>query len=309
MRRAQLRLLLGGLTVSFVVSVLVFTPYAHAAQKTLTWVGCGISKKAFMAEIAQAYEKKTGVKIVLQGGGATKGIRKVALREVDIGGSCRDLIYHPQMMSPITPERYVTMHPVAWDALVVIVHKDNPVTDITLEQIRDLYKGKIRNWKELGGNDAPIKVYARKGKISGVGRSIRELVFANYDEEFTVDETVPSSGPLEKAIVKEPDSIGITGYSSAKRRDVRMLRVEGIEPSYEKIKAGGYMLYRPLYLVTPMGLDSNKDVSDFVAFVRSEEGKKILRKAGTVPYEDAIPTWLKYLSKRQVATGAIPTSE
>ncbi len=298
-----------GLAVGVVVLALLLSTGVQAAGKTLTWVGCGISKKAFMAEIAQAYEKKTGIKIVLQGGGATKGIRKVALREVDIGGSCRDLIYQPQMMSPIDKERYVTMHPVAWDALVVIVHKDNPVTDITLEQIRGLYKGKIRNWKELGGKDAPIKVYARKGKISGVGRSIRELVFSNYDEEFVVNETVPSSGPLEKAIVKEPNSIGITGYSSAKRRKVKMLHVEGIEPSYEKIKAGGYMLYRPLYLVTPMGLHVSQEVNDFIAFIRSDEGKSILRKAGTVPYEDAIPTWLKYLSKRQVATGGIPTSE
>jgi len=287
------------------VGLLAVTTLAGADGKTLTWVGCGISKQAFMAEVAAAYEKKTGIKIKLQGGGATKGIRQVAGRQVDMGGSCRDVIHQPGGMSPISDERYVTMHPVGWDALVVIVHPKNPVTNITLDQIKRLYKGEITNWRELGGKDEPLTLYVRKGKISGVGRSIRELVFSNYDEEFTGGKVVNSSGPLEQAIQTEENAIGITGYSSAKRRKVKMLSLEGIEPKYDKIASGGYMLYRPLYLVTPMGIHVKPEIQGFIDFLRSEEGKKILRTAGTVPYEDAIPTWLKYLSKRQVATGGI----
>ena len=66
-----------------------------AVKRVLTWAGCGISKKAFMAELAKGYEKKTGVKIKLQGGGATKGIRTVASRENDLGGSCRQTLVNP----------------------------------------------------------------------------------------------------------------------------------------------------------------------------------------------------------------------
>jgi len=176
------------------------------AGKTLTWVGCGISKKAFMTELAAAYEKKTGVKIDIQGGGATRGIREVAANNADMGGSCRYKI------DSEGKERGAVLEPVAWDALVVIVHPDNPVENITFDQIRGVYLGKITNWKELGGNDAPIRLLARKGKISGVGRALRKLVFADYNQEFKATEFVKSSGPLEKAVVKDVNAIAVTRH-------------------------------------------------------------------------------------------------
>lgn len=272
-----------------------------AQTDTLTWVGCGISKTGFMAEMAEAYYRKTGINIVIQGGGATKGIRMVSAGEADLGGSCRDVITHPIMISPISEERWARMNPVAWDALAVIVHKDNVVTDISLEQVRDLLKGRISNWTELGGADAPVEVYVRDGKISGVGRTIRELVFSNYNEEFVATHVMPSTGPLEQAIEKNPNGIGITGISSARRRDVGILRLDGVAPTYDRIRDGGYGLYRPLYLVTPMKVDIKPEIADFLAFVRSEDGKEVMRKVGTVPHEDAIPTWLKYLERREAA--------
>ncbi|NOZ11928.1 MAG: phosphate ABC transporter substrate-binding protein [Gammaproteobacteria bacterium] len=299
---------IAGPTLVLVGLGLIFAPLLNgqsisAAEKVLTWAGCGISKKAFMSEIATAYEKKTGVKIDLKGGGATKGIRQVASGKVNIGGSCRDLIHTENGISPIPPERGVRMQPVAWDALVIIVHKDNPLSDISLKQIRQLYTGKITNWSQLGGNNAPVELYIRKGKISGVGRSIRELVFQDFDQEFVARHIMPSSGPLEKGIAKNINGIGISGFSSARKRDVKMLKVEGIEPSFAMIKDGGYMLYRPLYLVTPMRAKKDEEIAKFVAYVRSEEGKIIIRNAGTVPFEDAIATWLKMLKTRQIAVG------
>jgi phosphate transport system substrate-binding protein len=278
-------------------------PASAAEQKTLHWVGCGISKKAFMAELAAAYEKKTGIKIVLEGGGATKGIRQVSARQVQLGGSCRHTLENAGTISPVPEERRVIMTPVAWDALAVIVNKDNPVKDISLEQIRKIYKGQLTNWKELGGNDAPIELYVRKGKISGVGRTARELIFANYDEEFVGTYVVKSSGPLEKGIVKNLNGIGITGVSSARKRDVKILTLEGKEPSYENIASGGYLLYRPLYVVTHLQ-DRDPAVKNFVTFAHSEEGKQVIRSVGTVPYEDAIPLWLKYLDQQQRALAA-----
>ncbi|MFW2439634.1 MAG: phosphate ABC transporter substrate-binding protein [Arenicellales bacterium] len=272
---------------------------AYSQDKTLTWVGCGISKKAFMKEMAEAYYKKTGTKIILEGGGATKGIRMVSEGKADIGGSCRDVIHHSYLASPIKEERWANMNPVAWDALAVIVHKDNVVSDISLQQIKDLYKGKITNWSQLGGANQPIDLYIRKGKISGVGATIRELIFRNYTEEFIAKHTMPSSGPLEKGIEKNSAGIGITGISSARRRDVKILKLDGIAPVYEQIRDGKYALYRPLYLVTPLATDVKPEVMDFHRFVMSDEGKAVMRKVGTVPHEDALPIWLIYLEKRE----------
>lgn len=284
-------------TMGGMANLVVGTGIAQAAPaKTLTWAGCGISKKAFMGEMATAFEKKTGIKIDLKGGGATRGIREVSDGTRDIGGACRHTLDSGSAFGSHPLERRVRMDPVAWDALVVLVHKDNPVENITLPQLRQVYLGKITNWKQLGGNDAPIELFVRNGKNSGVGRTVRELIFANYDQEFAKSaKVVKSTGPLEKAIeTTAVNGIAISGVSSARKRKVKLLKLEGKEPSYENVQSGDYLLYRPLYLVTHLE-NSDKDVKRFSQFVHSGEGRKIMRAVGTVPYEDAIHLWLRYL--------------
>ncbi len=267
-----------------------------AATNQLNWAGCGITKKAFMAELARAYEKKTGVKVNISGGGATKGIRNATRGSIDIGGACRVAMdKHPE-------ERNAYQIPVAWDALAVIVNKKNPVNSISFEQLQGVYLGKITNWKELGGHNAKIELYVRRGKFSGVGRTLRELVFANYNQTFpAATHVTKSSGPLEKGIVKNVNGFGTTGISSAKRRDVKILKLEGKAPTFENIKKGHYVLYRPLYLVTK-GRSSSPEVKKFIKFALSREGMKIIRKAGTVPYADAIGLVMKQVEQAERAS-------
>lgn len=266
--------------------------FAKTAGDNLVWAGCGITKKAFMAELAKAYEKKTGIKVNLQGGGATKGIRNAMQGTIDIGGACRPIIEgHPE-------ERSAYQVPVAWDALAVIVHPKNPVDSITLQQLQGIYTGKYKNWRELGGWDRPIELYVRQGKFSGVGRTLRELVFANFNQEFPgARHVVKSSGPVEKGIEQNAIGIGTTGISSAKRRKVKLLKLNGKDPSYENIKNGSYVLYRPLYLVTSGKASSSKKVKDFITFALSREGREIIRKAGTVPYSDAMGLVMKQIEQ------------
>jgi phosphate transport system substrate-binding protein len=245
------------------------------------WAGCGITKKAFMAELATAFEKKTGVVVDLKGGGATKGIRETAKLRVDFGGSCR------MTLPDADPsELHATLTPVAWDALAVIVHKSNKVDSLTTNQVKGIFKGTITNWKQVGGPDAPILLYVRNGKLSGVGYTIRQYLFQNSDEDFVASESVRSSGPLEKAVEKLPNAIGITGISSARKRNVKVIGFDGKVPSYENVKDGKYGLYRPLYLVSSPS--PSKNVKAFIDFALSEEGKKIIRANKTVPYSDAL---------------------
>lgn len=287
-------------SLSFLLSLSLHS--VTAAPKTLTWAGCGISKKAFMKEVAKAFEKKTGVKIDLKGGGATRGIREVSSHKRDLGGSCRYTLENPQTLATHNEERRIKMDPVAWDALVVLVHKTNPVNNITLANLRKVYEGKITNWKQLGGKNAPIQLFYRKGKISGVGRTVRELIFADYDKDFTKNATVvKSSGPLEKGIQgKAVNGIGVSGISSARKRKVKILSIEGKKPTYKNIKDGSYLLYRPLFLVTHLQ-NQDPDVRAFTSFVHGREAENIMRKAGTVPYGDAIHLWLKYLTQVEKA--------
>lgn len=277
--------------------LLVSTQTSLAAEQppTLRWVGCGISKKAYLTSLAKAYEKKTGVHIDIQGGGATRGIRDVAAGTADIGGSCRRHLWNAQ------EERGVTMIPVAWDALVVITNESNPVTDISMDDLRKVYLGEITNWKDLGGPDQPIHLFAREGKISGVGRTTRKLLFDNYEQEFAANRFFPSSGPLEQEIEVDANAIGITGVSSARKRKVKILDLNEKSPSYENVKAGNYLLYRPLYLAYNANSPNADIIKDFIRYADSAEGREVIRSNGTVPYLEGLNLMKKKLQESRRA--------
>ena len=266
----------------------LFVPWPAASEdlgqdKTLTWAGCGITKKSFMKELAAAFTERTGIRVDIEGGGAARGLRDTADRRIDFGGSCR------MALPDLDPrEFHVLTHPVAWDALVVIVHPGNPVDGITSDQLREVYTGKITNWKALGGPDHEIELYVRKGFSSGVGYALRQYLFQNTQQKFvtTKDRIKRSSGPIEKAVEANPYAIAVTGVSSARKRKVKILDLDGKTPSFENVKAGRYKLYRPLYLVTTP--NPSPEVKEFVEFAYSEAGKRILRANQVVPYYDAL---------------------
>ncbi len=261
---------------------LSFTLSPHAADEnnTLSWAGCGITKKAFMKELAAAYTDKTGVQISLEGGGATRGIRDTVAGKLDMGGTCR-----MSLPGSEKSELYASLHPVAWDALAVIAHPSNVVNNLSMQQIRAIYTGKITNWKQVGGRDAEINLYIRRGKISGVGYAIRQYIFKDSGMEFKSSHVSKSSGPLEKACEKDPDAMAITGISSARKRKVKILNFDGKSPTFENVKNGNYGLYRPLYLVTSPR--PSRLAKDFIKFASSNEGRAIIRENNTVPYLDA----------------------
>lgn len=276
--------------ITITTSILCFTASVFLtpvmAQDTnpdnnLVWAGCGITKKAFMQELANGFEQKTGIEFKLEGGGATRGVRDAAKLKVDVGGSCRITLPNTD-----SSELHVTMNPVAWDALAIIVHPSNPVSTLTMDQIRNIYEGKVNNWNQLGGPDKALKLFVRTGKISGVGYAIRQYIFEDAEKDFVTEHIFRSSGPLEKAVEADPESIGITGISSARKRNVKVIGFNGMEPTFENVRDGNYGLYRPLFLVT--GPKPTKDVKAFLAFATSEEGKQIIRDNQTVPYHDAL---------------------
>ncbi len=264
------------------LSMLFFLFQAKAFSEGLTWTGCGISKKAYMKEVAKAYKEQKGIDIKLSGGGATKGIRFANSGLTQMGGTCR-----PALVDRFPKEEgdiYLTV--VAWDALVAVVHPDNPVDSITVDQLKKIMTGKITNWKEVGGPDREILVVARVGKTSGVGYMARKMIFHDTEADFTEKAMiVRSSGPLEKAILKNKNAIGITGISSAKKRiykgkKLKILKLDGVEPTVGNISTGKYPLFRPLYIATkgkPEG-----EVKSFLDWLTSAEGQKVIEAQGTV---------------------------
>ena len=267
-----------------------FAMTSQAAVKELTWAGCGISKKGFMNDLAKAYETKTGIKIKIAGGGATKGLRQVASGKLNLGGSCRLplVLKNADGTSQVLGiENNLNVIPVGWDALVAIVHPDNKMIDsITTDQLKDIFTGKINNWKQLDGKtDKPINLYVRKGKISGVGLTLRQQLFNNTDQKFSDKAKVlKSSGKIEKALEKDPYGIGVSGISSSRHRKLTMLQLDGVEPTMENLKKSKYKLYRILFLVAPKDYHKNPDLKAFVDFALSIDGQKVIQSAGTLPY-------------------------
>ena len=180
---------------------------------------------------------------------------------------------------------------------MVIVNKNNPVKDISFDQIHDLYIGKITNWKQLGGNDKPIQLLSRQGKHSGVGHTIRKLIYSDDKIEFASYKQYKSSGPLEKAVVENENAIAITGVSSARLRDVKILTLNGKTPDYRTIKSGRYQLYRPLYITYNSASPNYNDVKDFIAFAHSKTGRDIMKANNVVPYLEALPLVMKQVEQ------------
>ncbi len=286
---------------AIILSILIsfFVSFSTAAAEELKWVGCGISKKAFMSGLVAAYEKKSGIKIKLEGGGATRGIVDVAEGKADMGGTCRHVL-------PRAEERGVKLIPMGWDALVVLAHPSNSVRNLMLDELKNIYTGKITNWKQVGGADRKIIVVARSGKISGVGRTFRELVFKNPEQEFTADaKIVEESAGVEQVVEKEAGAIAVSGVSSAQKREVKMVQVNGKAPTHENIKDGSYLLYRPLYLVTKQ--QATAEVGKFVAFALSEEGQAVISGEGTVNLKEGARLWALY-SQQMKEAGVTPGS-
>ncbi len=148
--------------------------------------------------------------------------------------------------------------------------------------MKQVYDGKLTNWSELGGDDRPIGVIARVGKTNGVGYMFRQLVF--NDPDYTIGARtlrVKSSSPLEKKVEKVISAIGIDGISSAKKRNLKFLKLDRVAPTKENIATGKYTLFRPLYLAINR-TGASPQARAFIDFALSQEGQQIISSQGTV---------------------------
>ena len=167
----------------------------------------------------------------------------------------------------------------AYDGIAIIVHPDNPVSDLSVEQIAKLYTGEITNWKDVGGNDAEVVLIGREagsGTRDGFESITGTKDKCQYRQELT------STGDVITTVGSNPDAIGYASLASVKDT-VKALTVGGVAPSEATVKDGSYVVQRPFVLVTKDGTKLSDSAQKFFDYITSDAASQIISKAGAVP--------------------------
>ncbi len=230
-----------------------------------------------VSEIAKRFEQRQpAVRIDVQTGGSSRGITDATRGMADIGMSSRALTD--------SEKADLVSHTIATDGVCLLVHATNPVENLTDDHIRAIYSGKVTNWRQVGGHDAPITVVNRAD-----GRSELEL-FTNYFGINAADiHASLISGENQhgiKTVAGDPNaivymSVGASEFEAGRGVPVKLLRWNGIEASSRTVAEGRFPLSRPLILVTrpkPPAL-----VQRFIEFARSDDMHDVVRQFAYVP--------------------------
>ena len=243
-----------------------------AAGGTVSTDGSTSMEKVIGALGESFMEANSGTTFTYNPTGSGSGIQAVSEGRCDIGLSSRAL-------KDSEVESGLVGTVLAYDGIAVIVNPQNPVKDLTLEQIAKIYTGEITNWKDVGGEDAEI---VRIGREAGSGtrdgfESITETKDAcQYRQELT------STGDVITTVSQNPDAIGYASLAALKDT-VKALTVGGVAPSEDTVKDGSYVIQRPFVLVTKTGETLSANAQKFFDFALSAEAAQYITSAGAVP--------------------------
>lgn len=251
-----------------------------AALPTLVWRGDYATARGVIDAVAAAYEKSGKGRIEMQPFNTASGLDAVEHGLADIAGSARS--------SYGDAESSLLFTPVAFDALVMVEHPSNSVPNLTVKQLHDIYLGKITNWKDIGGKDAPINLYAVASPGDGVEYSLRRLIFGRGNQPVAAPRLYVNVAKLEEAVTLDPNALGVTTLSGVMgNAKVRMLSVDGVSPSVATVTDGSYLLYTPLFLVTNKESPKAAQISAFMDFLLTDQVKALARAHQLVPYIEA----------------------
>lgn len=213
-----------------------------------------------------------GISVEVQQLGSSAGIKNAVEGVTEIGMASRDLKQEEKSAG-------LTETEMAIDAIAVITNKANPVKNLSKEQVKDIYTGKITNWKELGGNDSPIVVVSREDG-SGTRGAFEEIV--GYESaELTKDATIGNgSGNIKSTVEGNENAIGYVSGSYVDEK-VNLLTIDNQEMTDENIKAGNYPIARPFLLVYKEDKISENS-KKFIDFILSDEGQAIVEEEGLI---------------------------
>jgi phosphate transport system substrate-binding protein len=233
---------------------------------------------------AEVYmSKNAGVTIQVTGGGSGVGIAALINGSTDLCNSSRPM--KPSEREKLK-QRYNTLGveiKVAKDGLSLYENESNPVKELTLDQIKNIYTGKITNWKDVGGPNSKIIVYGRENS-SGTYVYFKDNVLGGADFTSTM-QSMPGTAAVVNAVAKDKNAIGFGGAAYGK--GIKFLKVKkddnspAYEPTAENVKTGDYPITRYLYIYTrskPTGA-----IKEYIDWILSTEGQQVVTKVGYFP--------------------------
>jgi len=217
------------------------------------------------------------IAISISGGGSGNGIKALIDKTTDIANSSRAIKKEEIEQAKAKGSNPVEFI-VAFDCIVPVVHPSNPLKNLTLDQLKAMYKGEIRNWKELGGSDKPVVIISRDTS-SGTYEVWEEKVMKK-ERVFPGALLQASNGAIVQAVSNNPNAVGYIGLGYMEN-SVKMLTANGITGSKETTLNKTYPISRPLYMYTPV--QPSGDVKKFMDYMISKKGQKLVEEEGFIP--------------------------
>lgn len=228
--------------------------------------------------------KNSATKIQVTGGGSGVGIAALQNNTTDLCNASRKMRATEIANCVAAFGKRPTEYKVALDGLSVYVSEDNPLKEITLEQLEKIFTGKIRNWKQVGGNDAPITVYSRENS-SGTYEFFKEHVLKGADFASSA-QTMPGTAALLQAVAKDKTAIGYGGAAYGKGAKHLPVKKDesspAIEPKEETVLNGTYPIWRYLYVYINPAKDKG-EMASYLNWIRSDEGQALVKDIGYFP--------------------------
>ncbi len=213
-----------------------------------------------------------GVTVTYNPTGSTSGISAVQEGRCDIGLASRALKEEEKQNGLVETT-------LAYDGIALVIHPENPVEDLTMEQIAQVFTGEITNWSQLGGADAEIVLIGREAG-SGTRDGFEEM--AGVEDVCKYRQELTSTGDIITAVSQNPAAIGYASLASVKDT-VKAVKVGGVAPSEDTVKDGTYAIQRPFVLVTREGTALSEAAQAFFTYMTSGEANEIITAAGVVP--------------------------
>ncbi len=255
-----------------VLALAMFTGCAKKESGSVSTDGSTSMEKVIGALGEQFMKDNDGITFTYNPTGSGSGITAVSEGRCDIGLSSRAL-KDDEAASGLTGTT------VALDGIAIIVNPENPVSDLTIEQIAAVYTGEITNWKDLGGSDAEIVLIGREagsGTRDGFESITGTKDSCQYRQELT------STGDVIATVASNPNAIGYASLAALKDT-VKALGVDGVAPSEAAVKDGSYKVQRPFVLVTKTGAQLSDAAQKFFDYATSADAASLISAAGAVP--------------------------